>query len=237
VSTVRKIQQVAPEVLDQLRAIDACTVSNAIERLDVRLRNEGFANSSVRCLSPRLAPMVGYAAPGRIRTSEAPTTRHWYYRSMDWWHYILTIPAPRVIVMQDVDERPGLGALFGEIHSIICHALDCVGYVTNGTVRDLQDLERAEYHLFASGVAVSHAYAHVVDFGEPVEIGGLTVHPGDLLHGDLHGVQCVPAMAAAKIPKIAAQVVAEERELIQLCQSPGFTLEKLRVHIGKTGPP
>jgi 4-hydroxy-4-methyl-2-oxoglutarate aldolase len=235
VSTVRKIQQVAPEVLEKLRAIDACTVSNAVERLEVRLRNEGFADSSVRCLSPRLAPMVGYAATGRIRTSEAPTTRHWYYRSMDWWHYILTIPAPRVIVMQDVDQRPGLGALFGAIHANICRALDCIGYVTNGTVRDLPGLQQAEYHLFASGVAVSHAYAHVVDFGEPVSVGGMTVHPGDLLHGDLHGVQSVPAIAAAQIPTIAAELAAEEQDLIQLCQSPEFTLEKLRAHIEKIG--
>jgi 4-hydroxy-4-methyl-2-oxoglutarate aldolase len=235
VSTVRKIQQVAADILEQLRAIDTCTVSNAIERLDIRLRNEGFADSSVRCLSPQLAPMVGYAVPGRIRTSEAPTTRHWYYRSMDWWHYILTIPAPRVIVMQDVDERPGLGALFGEIHANIGRALDCIGYVTNGTVRDLQGLSRAEYHLFASGVAVSHAYAHVVDFGEAVEIGGMTVRPGDLLHGDLHGVQIVPAMGAAQIPRIAADLAAEERDLILLSQSPEFTLEKLRAHIEKIG--
>jgi 4-hydroxy-4-methyl-2-oxoglutarate aldolase len=235
VSTVREIQQVAPDVLEQLRAIDACTVSNAIERLDLRLRNAGFADSSVRCLSPRLTPMVGYAVPGRIRTSEAPTTRHWYYRSMDWWHYILTIPAPRVIVMQDIDERPGLGALFGEIHANIGRALNCIGYVTNGTVRDLPGLARAEYHLFASGVAVSHAYAHVVDFGAPVEVGGMTVHPGDLLHGDLHGVQSVPAIAAAQIPRIAAELLDGERSLAQLCQSSEFTLEKLRAHIEKIG--
>jgi 4-hydroxy-4-methyl-2-oxoglutarate aldolase len=235
VSTVRKIQAVDPDILEQLRAIDTCTVSNAIERLNVRLRNEGFADSSVRCMSPGLATMAGYAVPGRIRTSEAPTTRHWYYRSMDWWHYVLTIPAPRVIVMQDVDPRPGLGALFGEIHANIGHALDCIGYVTNGTVRDLAGVAQAKFHLFASGTAVSHAYAHVVDFGEPVEVGGMTVHPGDLLHGDLHGVQCVPAAAAAKIPKIAAEITAEERDLIQLCRSADFTLEQLRAHIEKIG--
>ena len=234
-STVRKIQALAPEILEQLRALDTCTVSNAIERLDVRLRNEGFADSSVRCLSPKSAPMVGYAVPGRIRTSEAPTTRHWYYRSMDWWQYILTIPAPRVIVMQDVDQRPGLGALFGEVHANIARALDCIGYVTNGTVRDLEGLKRAEYHLFASGVAVSHAYAHVVDFGESVEVGGMTVPPGELLHGDLHGVQSVPAIIAGRIPKIAADLAAEERDLIELCQSSEFTLERLRAHIDRIG--
>jgi regulator of RNase E activity RraA len=221
--------------LDQLRGIDSCTVSNAIEQLNIRLRNEGFADSSVRCLTPGLGPMVGYAAPGRIRTSEAPTTRHWYYRRMDWWNYILTIPAPRVIVMQDVDQRPGLGALFGEIHANICRALDCIGYVTNGTVRDVAGIQKAAYHLFASGVSVSHAYAHVVDFGEPVEIGGMTVQPGDLLHGDMNGVLTIPGPAAAEIPRMAAELMAEERELIQLCQSPEFTLQKLHAQIDKTG--
>ena len=234
-STVQKIQEVAPEVLEKLRTIDACTLSNCIERLNIRLRNEGFADHSVRCLSPRLGPMVGYAVPGRMRSSEAPTTRHWYYRSMDWWSYVLTIPAPRVIVMQDVDARPGLGALFGEVHANICRALDCIGYVTNGTVRDLPGLEQTGLHLFASGLAVSHAYAHVIDFGEPVEVGGMTVHPGDLLHGDLHGVQCVPAVAAAELPAIAAELMTEEHELIWLCRSSEFSLQKLNAYIERVG--
>lgn len=230
-STVKAIHQVVPEILEQLRALDACVVSNAIERLDVRLRNEGFVNSCVRCLTPDSPPMVGYAATGRIRTAEAPTTRHWYYHRLDWWSYVQTIPAPRVIVLQDIDERPGLGALFGEIHANISRALECIGYVTNGTVRDLPGIERTGLHLFASGVAVSHAYAHVVDFGEPVEVGGMTVTPGDLLHGDRHGVLCVPAAVAPEIPRIAAEMLASERELIQLCRSDGFSLEKLHHYI------
>jgi 4-hydroxy-4-methyl-2-oxoglutarate aldolase len=226
-SVVNTSQQISREVLEQLRMIDTCTVSNAIERRDVRLRNTGFADRSVRCLSPHLPPMVGYAATGRIRTAEAPTTRHWYYDRIDWWSYIATIPEPRVIVLQDMDARPGLGALFGEIHANISRALACIGYVTNGTVRDLPGVAQTDFHLFAAGVAVSHAYAHVVDFGGKVEIGGMFVNPGDLLHGDLHGVQCVPASIAAEIPGIAAELLAHERELIQFCQSADFSLEKL----------
>ncbi len=233
-STVKENNQVSPDVLQQLRAIDTCTVSNAIERLDLRLRNEGFANSSIRCFSPDLPPMVGYAATGRIRSSAAPTTRHWYYNRMDWWAYLLTIPEPRVIVLQDLDERPGLGALFGEIHANISRALGCIGYVTNGTVRDLAGVKRTAFHLFASGIAVSHAYAHVVDFGGPATVGGMTVRPGDLLHGDQHGVVCVPSSAAAEVPKLAAELLAQERELIQLCQSPQFSLDRLREMIQST---
>ncbi len=232
--TVHSIRQVAPEVLDQLRSLDTCTVSNAIERLAVRLRNEGFTDGSVRCLSPNMPPMAGYAATGRIRTSVTPTTRHWYYDHPEWWEYIATIPAPRVIVMQDVDERPGLGALFGEIHAHIGRALECVAYVTNGAVRDLPGIERTGFHLFASSIAVSHAYAHVVDFGHPVEVGGLTVKPGDLLHGDLHGVVCVPAAIAGQVPGIAAELLVQERELIDFCQSRHFSLKELRAQFERT---
>lgn len=220
-----------PGILEQLQALDSCTVSNAIERLEIRLRNEGFTNSSVRCLSPGLPPMVGYAATGRIRTSSAPTTRQWYYERMDWWRYLTTIPAPRVIVFQDVDERPGFGALFGEIHANIGRALGCIGYVTNGTVRDLSGIERTGIHIFASGVSPSHAYAHVVDFGGPVEVGGLTVKPGDLLHGDRHGVVSVPAAIAEQVRAIATEILAQERQLIELCQSRDSTLETIRTEI------
>lgn len=230
-STVHTIRQVSPEILEQLRAIDACTVSNAVERLEVRLRNEGFTDSSVRCLSPSLPPMVGYAATGRIRTASAPTTRHWYYDHLDWWAYLLTVPAPRVIVMQDVDDRPGLGALFGEIHAHIGRAFECVGYLTNGAVRDLPGVARTAFHLFASCVSVSHAYAHVVDFGGPVQVGGLAVKPGDLLHGDMHGVVSVPAAIAGQVPNVAGKLLAEEQELIQLCQSGHFSLKQLRAQI------
>lgn len=228
------IRRAPPGVLEQLRAIDTCTVSNAIERLDVRLRNEGFTDISVRCLSPNLPPMVGYAVTGRIRTALAPTARHWYYDRIDWWEYLATIPSPRVIVLEDLDPKPGRGALFGEVHAHIGRALGCIGYVTNGSVRDLPGIERTGFHLFAQGVSVSHAYAHVVDFGEPVEVGGLRVNPGDLLHGDLHGVVSVPDSIAKQIPKVAAELLARERELIQLCRSGDFSLEKLRDHIERT---
>jgi 4-hydroxy-4-methyl-2-oxoglutarate aldolase len=217
-----------------LRALDACTVSNAIERLDVRLRNEGFTDISVRCLSPGLPPMVGYAVTGRIRTAEAPTASSCYHQRMDWWEYLATIAAPRVIVLEDMDAEPGFGALFGEIHAQIGRALGCIGYVTNGAVRDLPEIGRTGFHLFARGVSVSHAYAHVVDFGGPVKVGGLLVSPGDLLHGDLHGVVSVPAAIAGEIPGVAAELLAEEGELIQLCQPGHFSLEKLRKQIERT---
>src|SRR5438046_2305933 len=84
--------------LEALRRLDTCTVSNAIETLEVRLRNEGFADSSVRCLFPQLTPMLGYAVTARIRCSGPPIEGHAYLERTDWWNIILSIPAPRVVV-------------------------------------------------------------------------------------------------------------------------------------------
>ena len=213
--------------LDQIRALDTCTVSNAIERLNIRLRNEGFISGSVRCRFPNLAPMVGYAVTGQIRSSSPPVSGRCYYDRMDFWNYMTTIPAPRVLVLQDVDRAPGFGAFVGEIHATICQALQCVGYVSNGAARDLPAVKALGFHLFSGSVAVSHAYAHLAEFGEPVEIGGLKIRPGDLLHGDRHGVQAIPVDFIPEIAEQAARIQREERELMDFCRSPRFSLDGL----------
>jgi 4-hydroxy-4-methyl-2-oxoglutarate aldolase len=214
--------------LEAIRRYDTCTVANAVEILGVRLPNEGFADARIRCLFENLPPMIGYAAAGRIRVSATPPSSHRYYDRTDWWDYLLTIPAPRVIVIQDVDDKPGFGAFIGEVHSNILLALGCSGVVTNGGVRDLPGVERLRFPLFAGNVAVSHAFAHLVEFGRPVEVGGLTVSPGDLIFGDRHGVLSIPKEIAAEIPATADRLLAKEREVIEVCQSPEFSLARLR---------
>lgn len=216
-----------PEQMENLGRLGASTLANAIERFHTRLHNEGFIDDSVHCLFPRLKPMVGYAATVKIRGSAPPTAAGPYPDRTDWWDYIVSLPAPRVVVVQDAATKAGLGSLLGAVHVNILRALGCVGAITNGAVRDLPEAEKLGFHLFAGNLSVSHAYVHVVEFGTPVEIGGLKIHSGDLLHGDLHGVQSIPLDLAAKIPAVAAGILAEEQELISLCQSKDFSIEKL----------
>jgi 4-hydroxy-4-methyl-2-oxoglutarate aldolase len=223
------------EELEALRRLDACTLANAIETFQERLRNEGFADHSIRCLFPHLQPMVGYAATITIRGSAPPTVAEPYPDRTDWWDYILSLPAPRVVVAQDVATRPGLGSLVGAVHMNILKALYCAGVVTNGSVRDIPAAESAGFHFFAGSVSVSHAYIHIVEIGKPVQIGGLKVQSGDLLHGDLHGVQSIPLGIAARIPAVAAQIAAREQALIALCRSPEFSLDKLRAAVAGEG--
>jgi regulator of RNase E activity RraA len=132
-----------------------------------------------------------------------------------------------------VATKVGLGSLLGAVHVNILRAFDCAGAVTNGAVRDLPAAEKLGFQLFAGSVSVSHAYVHIVEFGTPVEIGGLKIHSGDLMHGDLHGVQTIPAAIAVKVPLAAAEIIAREQELIALCQSKDFSVEKLRAAIAK----
>jgi 4-hydroxy-4-methyl-2-oxoglutarate aldolase len=224
------------EQLESLRQLDACTLANAIETFHERLRNEGFADHTVRCLFPRLPPMIGYAATIRIRGSAPPTTSSLYPDRTDWWDYILSLPAPRIVVVQDVAARPGLGSLVGAVHMNILRALHCPGVVTDGSVRDIPAAESAGFHLFAGSVSVSHAYVHIVEIGRPVEIGGLKIQSGDLLHGDLHGVQTIPLDIAPRIPRVAAKIIAQEQALIALCRSPEFSIAKLRAAVSGTAP-
>ncbi|PWU13315.1 MAG: hypothetical protein C5B50_19585 [Verrucomicrobia bacterium] len=216
------------EHIEALRRLDACTLANAIETFHERLRNEGFVDSSVRCLFPQLHAMVGYAATIKIRGSAPPTADGGYAPRTDWWDYIESLPAPRVVVVQDASSRPGLGSLVGAVHMNILRALHCVGVVTDGAVRDIPAAQSAGFHYFAGCVSVSHAYTHIVEMGKQVEIGGLKVQSGDLLHGDLHGVQSIPLDIAAEIPSRAARIAAREQAIIAFCRSPDFSLGKLR---------
>src|SRR5262249_23838247 len=146
----------------------------------------------------------------------------------DWWNYIVSIPPPRIVVLQDLDPHPYLGALVGEVHASILSALGCVALVTNGAVRRPTASKAIGFQLFSSGTSVSHAYAHVFDFGSTVNVGRMEVRSGDLLHGDGCGIQTVPLNIVDKLDKAAKRVAEQKQRVIQLCRSKDFSLEKLR---------
>jgi len=222
---------IEPAALEELRQLDSCGVANAIETFGVRMRNTGFADSTVRCVFEDFPPLVGYAATVRIRTSEPPMEGDSYYYRLDWLEHVLSVPSPRVLVVEDLDPHPGLGSFIGDVHANILRVLGCVGVVTNGAVRNVEAARALKFQMFAGKLSVSHAFAHVFDFGGPVQVGQMQVRPGDLLHGDRHGVQTVPIEIAQKIPAVARRMSGEEREIIELCQSGAFTLEKLQAAV------
>ncbi len=216
------------EELDALSHFDSCVIANAIDSFDVRLRNAGFADARVRCIFEDAPPMVGYAATGRLRSGEPPIGGGNFPDRAELWNSILDIPAPRILVLQDMDDHPGRGAFVGEMQAAILKALGCVGYVTNGAVRELPAVRDIGLQLFAGNVAVSHAYAHIFEIGSVINVGGMEVQSGDLLHGDRHGVLTIPLNVAKQIPQAAARLQQEEQQVIDFCRSPDFSVEKLR---------
>ena len=216
------------EELDALRQFDTCMIANAIESFNVRLRNTGFADASVRCMFEDAPPMVGYAATARLRSGEPPIGGGNFHDRADFWNTLLTVPTPRILVLEDMDDPPGRGAFVGDMHAAILKGLGCVGYVTNGAVRELPSVRKMGIQLFAGTVAVSHAYAHIFEIGAAISVGGMEVRPGDLLHGDRHGLLTVPAKIAANVPGVAERLQQAEQRIIDFCRSKDFSVPKLR---------
>ncbi len=226
-ATVSASTPAAPLSLAVAR-LDTPTVANAIETFDVRSRNEGFMSPEIRSVFPDFPSIAGYAVTCQIQANEPRAQSASYVQRTDWWDFIVSIPPPRVVVIEDVDDPARVGSFWGEVNGSIHQALGCLGVVTNGGVRDLKEVREIGFHYYARHVVVSHAYVHQVEFGKAVNVGGLTVKPGDLVHADRHGVHLVPISVAAKIPDAAARIFEREHRIIDYCRSPEFTFEGLK---------
>jgi regulator of RNase E activity RraA len=211
------------DLLEALRRYDTPTLSNAIESFDRRPRDVGFASHQIRCMFPDLPPMVGYAATATIR-SRGPAGDG---NQEALYEHAQSMPAPRVVVVQDLDDPPAHGALWGEVQSTIFKALGCAGTVTDGCVRDLKEVRQMGFQLFARAACVSHAYVRVEETALEVTVGGLAVRPGDLIHADQHGVLLIPLEIAADLPAAADSVIRREQELIGWVRSADFEPSRL----------
>lgn len=211
-------------VIEELQRYDTPTLSNAIETFEVRPRAKGFMSSQVRCMFPTMPVVVGYAATATFRTKRP--VRNEMSQSVVWKH-VETLPRPRILVLEDLDDPPGVGAQIGEVQATIYKALGCTTIITNGVVRDLAEVEASGMQLFARGSAASHANAHFTSAGGTVTVGGLTVKPGDLIHADRNGVLLIPMEIATRLGVAADRIIAREQGVIGWIRSPDFDLSRL----------
>ena len=221
------------EEFRELAALDSCSVANAIERFNRQLRNEGYTEGGLTCRFPEMPPMLGYAFTIQVRSYAPPSKGDAYFEDTQWWDGLITIPEPRILVIQDMDRHTGIGAFVGELHTEILKKMGCIGGVTNGAVRDIERVKPLNFHMYSASLSVSHGYAHVVRSGGRVQIGGLEINTGDLLHGDCHGIIRVPKELASRIPKTAAALRQKEAEITAFCRSPEFSIEELRTLLNR----
>jgi regulator of RNase E activity RraA len=222
-----------PDELAYLRRFDTPTIANALERnplpdIHKRSRLEGVMSPKIRCIFPEMGIVNGYAATATIQASKPRGQGDPYVSRTDYWEYINSIRKPTIMVIHDLDAPNPVGSHWGEVNANIHRALGCIGAITDGGVRDLSVVRPLGFHFFAAEVLVSHAYVHVVDFGKPVSVGGVTVKSGDLLQGDEHGVIQIPDNVAKQVGPACYDVFKSERAMIEFCQKPGVTFEQLK---------
>ncbi len=205
------------EQLEELRAFNSPTIANAIETLDNRSHLEGVTQANVLCVYPDRKPIVAYACTAAIRSLTPPDFPRKVNRA-EYWRYTKAMAGPKLTVIQDLSEIPG-GAYWGEVNSSIHLALGSVGVLTNGTVRDIDEVEKLGFALFASGLQVSHGHAHLESFGHDVEVFGMRVRSGDLIHADKHGAVVIPAAIAAQVAEVARRVELAERPMLEACRA------------------
>ena len=208
-----------------LMALDTPTICNALEVVDPSRRARGFNIKPLVCAQPKLAPMVGYARTARIRAQHPPTTP---VDNLGYYQYIAEGgEIPSVVVVEDIDPIPGFGALWGEVNTNVHFGLGCLGVVTNGSIRDLPDAQ-PKFQMLAGMVNPSHAYVHVVDWGNPVTVHGMEVSEHDLIHADLHGAVVIPAATIDDVLTEAARIIKRECVLISAAQQDGFNIESIK---------
>ena len=213
-----------------LKEVDSPTISNAIEPFKVRDRTEGFIGGEVRALFPEMPPMVGVALTVTMTNTPGATTGRENYWRM--YEALSQMPAPSVLVVQDISGAPSRCALTGEVMATRAMRLGAVGMVTDGGLRDVHEVHRLGFAYFARYVVVSHANYEIVDIGGPVTLDGQEVRTGDILHGDANGVVIVPRQVLDGLPEAVEEVRTRERATMDFINSPEFTIATARKRAG-----
>jgi len=196
-------------VLDQLRSFDTPTVCNVLELFDAMPRTAGYLDGRIRACYPHLPPMVGVASTATFRAGAPPRSGDVYAGLARQVEELAAMPGPKVVVFQDLDDPP-VAATFGEVMCTTYQAFGCVGLVTSGAGRDLDQVEALRFPCFTSGTICAHGYCQIAELGVPVRVGGVWVNPADLLHGDRNGVTTIPLKLAALVAEACPEFMAAE---------------------------
>jgi regulator of RNase E activity RraA len=204
--------------LSELAKYDTPTVCNVIELFDVRPRNVGYMNGSIRSCFPQLPPMVGFALTSTFRSLAPPPAGGSYGGLIEQVEKFADCPGAPVLVFQDLDE-PTAAATFGEVMCTMYKSFGSAGLITSGAGRDLDQVRAINYPVFTNGTICSHGYCHIPQINVPVTVGGICIEPGMLLHGDCNGVTTIPLDIAGEIPDACRELMEAEQVLLDYCRN------------------
>ncbi len=223
-------QPMTADQLTFLRGVDSPTLANAIEPFEVRDRCDGFIGGNIHSVFPDLPPMVGHALTITVTNQPGPVMgREGWWRM---WEALDAMPAPAVLVFQDISGAPERVAFCGEVMATYATRLGAVGLVTDGGVRDLAEVRALGFHYFAPFPVVSHANFGIVDVGVPVTLDGQAISTGEILHGDANGIVIVPTATLDGLPDEVEQIRERERVTMEFVRGDSFSLASLKQRSG-----
>ncbi len=202
-----------PIDLAPLTRYDTPTISNVIELFEIRPRTAGYMDGRIRACFPEMPAVVGYASTATMRAA-LPAREGDVYSSLDEQVARFADSARARHRRLSGPRRPAHGATFGEVMCASYRLFGAAGIITSGAARDLDQVRRLGFAAFSNGVVCSHGYSHIVDLHQPVRVGGVDIHPGDLLHADANGVTTIPLAIAGEIADAAAEYAAAESILL-----------------------
>lgn len=218
-----------------LIGFDTPSICNALEIVAPERRAKGFTVRPLVAPFPQLKPVLAYARTAIIRSKEPDglAKDKAKARRLAYYDYVEKGPRPSIMVMQDIDgDDRGFGCFWGEVQSNVHKGLGCLGVITDGTVRDI-DMMAPGFFVLAGGVVPSHAWVHAVDFGGQVNVAGMIVSSGDLIHADRHGAVVIPQGLERKVIEAATLIARREAVIIAAARQPGFTVEALKRAMGE----
>lgn len=221
--------------LEALRAWDTPTICNALELVAPERRGHGYTLRPLVAADVTLRPICGLARTGTIRAaapSGRPAAAERAVRT-GWYEYVADAAMPSVVVLQDLDDTPGYGAFWGEVHSAVHKALGAQGCVTNGSFRDIDALA-PDFQILGGVVNPSHAYIHMVAYGQDVSVHGMACPHDAVVHADRHGAVVIPHAAVRLLPAAIDLGARREKVILDLCQSDRFSVAALKEALARS---
>ena len=221
------MKTITPEVLSKLQSFDTPTICNVIELFEIRPRNTGFMDGRIRACFPEMPPVVGFAATATFRSSAPPPPNSNVYDNIEVQVARFSeLSGPPVVVFQDLDD-PAVSATFGEIMCTSYQIFGAVGLITSGAGRDLDQVRKIGFPVFTGGTICAHGYCHTPNVHVPVRVGGVMIHPDDLLHADVNGVTTIPREIASEVAEVGDAYVTAEMVILNALRQSGPDLKKL----------
>lgn len=223
----------------QLKRWNTPTIYNGWEQITRRNPAlDAFNIEETRDFMPQMGPMVGYAVTVVIEPGNPQHRINNPRAGLEYRRYVASIPGPKIVVVQDLDKPRVLGAFWGEVNANAHRALGCVGTITDGAIRDLDEMTNAGFKSLARRLCVGHAFTMPVRWNCEVEVFGTRVRPGDLIHADKHGFLVIPPEEQPGLLDAARFMDANECNTVMpvvrgsVGQDPAQMVEDLEASIG-----